>query len=126
MYYIRTSDRLQRTAAWLEEVDGGLAHVRAVVIDDSLGVADDLDAAMARHVATYSDEWRDVLEDPEKLSRFAAFVNDDGHDDGLRYVVERGQRRPATPEDRNDPRVEIVDAARRPVLVAGTTLEVRS
>jgi len=126
MYYIRTADRLQRTAAWLEEVDGGLAHVRAVVIDDSLGVADDLDAAMARHVATYSDEWRDVLEDPEKLSRFAAFVNDDGHDDGLRYVVERGQRRPATPEDRNDPRVEIVDAARRPVLVAGTTLEVRS
>ncbi|MFP5336774.1 MAG: nitrite reductase large subunit NirB, partial [Actinomycetes bacterium] len=43
VYYVRTADRLQRTAAWLEEVEGGLDHVRSVVLDDSLGIAADLD-----------------------------------------------------------------------------------
>ena len=75
MYYIRTADRLQRTAAWLEGLDGGLDHLRAVIVDDSLGLCADLDAAMARHVASYSDEWRAVLDDPEKLRRFVSFVN---------------------------------------------------
>ena len=39
MFYIRTADRLQRTAPWLEDLDGGLDHVREVVCDDSLGLA---------------------------------------------------------------------------------------
>jgi nitrite reductase (NADH) large subunit len=30
MFYIRTADRLQRTAAWLERIEGGLDHVRDV------------------------------------------------------------------------------------------------
>ena len=50
MYYVRTADRLQRTAAWLEDLEGGLEHVRSVVLQDSLGIGEDLDAAMARHV----------------------------------------------------------------------------
>jgi len=75
MFYIRTADRLQRTAVWQETIDGGLDHIRAVVCDDSLGIAADLEAAMARHVAEYSDEWAGVLADPEKLSRFVSFVN---------------------------------------------------
>lgn len=125
MYYIRTADRLQRTAPWLEDLEGGLEHLRAVVFDDILGVCADLDAAMATHVASYSDEWRDVLEDPAKLARFQAFVNDSvAKDDSLAYVVERGQRRPASPQDLGSG-VEVVDAERRPVLVAGPTLEVR-
>lgn len=115
MYYIRTADRLQRTAAWLEEVDGGLDAVRAVVLEDSLGIAADLDAAMAAHVDSYEDEWAAVLADPEKLRRFGSFVNaPDQPDSSLAYVSERGQARPATAEDR-----------RRGVLIAGTTLEVR-
>ncbi|MDG3013051.1 nitrite reductase large subunit NirB [Speluncibacter jeojiensis] len=75
MFYIRTADRLQRTAPWLEALDGGLDHLRAVVCDDSLGIADDLEAAMARHVDSYTDEWAGVLADPEKLARFVSFVN---------------------------------------------------
>lgn len=75
MFYVRTADRLQRTAPWVESLDGGLDHLKAVVCDDSLGIADDLEAAMARHVAGYRDEWAGVLEDPEKLSRFVSFVN---------------------------------------------------
>ncbi len=39
MYYIRTADRLQRTAPWVESLEGGLDHVREVVCDDSLGLA---------------------------------------------------------------------------------------
>ena len=63
MYYIRTADRLQRTAAWLADLEGGIEHLRSVIFEDSLGIADDLDAAMAANIEGYSDEWRDVLQD---------------------------------------------------------------
>ncbi|MCF8603350.1 nitrite reductase large subunit NirB [Gordonia sp. HY442] len=75
MYYIRTADRLQRTAPWLEGLDGGLDRLRAVIVDDSLGLAADFEADMARHVDGYECEWKGVLDDPDKLSRFASFVN---------------------------------------------------
>ncbi|MEW2381214.1 nitrite reductase large subunit NirB [Micromonospora sp. NPDC047707] len=96
MFYIRTADRLQRTAAWIEAMDGGLDHLRAVIVDDSLGVCAELDEAMARHVASYSDEWRDVLDDPVRLRRFASFVNaPDVPDPSIRFTSERGQPVPA-------------------------------
>ncbi|MCV7409958.1 nitrite reductase large subunit NirB [Mycobacterium florentinum] len=75
MYYIRTADRLQRTAPWVDSLDGGLDHVREVVCDDSLGLAQEFEAAMQRHVENYECEWKGVLEDPDKLSRFVSFVN---------------------------------------------------
>ena len=53
MYYIRTADRLQRTARWQEELDGGIKHVEDVVVNDSLGIAAELEAAMAKHIDTY-------------------------------------------------------------------------
>ncbi|NSC21260.1 nitrite reductase large subunit [Streptomyces albus subsp. chlorinus] len=92
MFYIRTADRLQRTAAWLEDLEGGLDHLRAVVLDDRLGICAELDAAMERHVADYRDEWRGVLEDPEKLARFTSFVNAPGTPDpAISFAVEREQ-----------------------------------
>lgn len=101
MYYVRTADRLQRTAAWVEDHEGGLEAIREVVIEDSLGIGADLDEAMARHVDTYADEWRAVLDDPEKLRRFGSFVNaPDEADPDLAYVTERGQIRPATEHER--------------------------
>lgn len=75
MFYIRTADRLQRTAPWLESLEGGLDHLKAVVCDDSLGLAAELEDAMARHVAGYTDEWAAVLDDEDKLKRFVSFVN---------------------------------------------------
>lgn len=75
MFYVRTADRLQRTAAWQESFDGGLERLRSIVCDDSLGIADDLEAAMERHVAGYRDEWAAVLDDEDKLRRFVSFVN---------------------------------------------------
>jgi nitrite reductase (NADH) large subunit len=101
MFYIRTADRLQRTSAWLEGLDGGLDHLREVVVDDKLGICEELEAAMAEHVSDYADEWRGVLEDPEKLARFTSFVNAPGTPDPtIVFVEERGQIRPARPEER--------------------------
>ncbi|KOX09253.1 nitrite reductase (NADH) large subunit [Micromonospora profundi] len=96
IYYIRTADRLQRTAGWIESMDGGLDHLRSVIVDDSLGLCADLDAAMARHVTTYSDEWRDVLNDPDRLRRYTSFVNaPDVPDPSITFTQERGQPVPA-------------------------------
>ncbi|QJY44894.1 nitrite reductase large subunit NirB [Pseudonocardia broussonetiae] len=92
MFYIRTADRLQRTAPWIESLEGGLEHLRAVVVDDSLGICADLEAAMDEHVGNYADEWRGVLEDEEKLARFVSFVNAPDTPDPLVQVrEERGQ-----------------------------------
>jgi nitrite reductase (NADH) large subunit len=47
---------------------------------------------MAKHVDGYADEWRGVLEDPEKLERFVSFVNaPDAPDPTIRFTSERGQ-----------------------------------
>ncbi|MGW5745715.1 nitrite reductase large subunit NirB [Amycolatopsis sp. NPDC003861] len=95
MFYVRTADRLQRTAPWIEELEGGLDHLRAVIVDDSLGICEDLDAAMAKHVDNYADEWKGVLEDPEKLARFSSFVNAPGAPDpAISFRSERDQKVP--------------------------------
>ncbi|MGH3909543.1 MAG: nitrite reductase (NAD(P)H), partial [Pseudonocardiaceae bacterium] len=113
MFYVRTADRLQRTAPWLEDLEGGLDHLRDVIVHDSLGICAELDAAMAAHVADYADEWRGVLEDPDKLARFTSFVNaPDAPDPTIEFVQERGQPTPAGRKPG------------QPVLIAGPTLEV--
>jgi nitrite reductase (NADH) large subunit len=92
MYYIRTADRLQRTAPWVDSLDGGLDRVKALVVDDELGLGSELEAAMAAHVENYEDEWRATLEDPEKLARFVSFVNAPGvPDPNISFREERGQ-----------------------------------
>lgn len=97
MFYIRTADRLQRTAAWLEGLEGGLDHLREVVVDDKLGICAELETAMESHVSDYADEWRGVLEDPEKLARFTSFVNAPGvPDPTISFRAERGQRVPVS------------------------------
>jgi nitrite reductase (NADH) large subunit len=96
MFYIRTADRLQRTAPWIEAMDGGLSHLREVIVDDSLGICDSLDSAMAAHVANYRDEWKAVLEDPDRLAKFTSFANAPGAPDPMiTFTEERGQQIPA-------------------------------
>jgi nitrite reductase (NADH) large subunit len=96
MYYIRTADRLQRTAPWIDSLDGGIDRVREVVVDDALGLGSGLEAAMARHVDSYFDEWKATIDDPEKLERFVSFVNAPGvPDPSISFREERGQIAPA-------------------------------
>jgi nitrite reductase (NADH) large subunit len=96
MFYVRTADRLQRTAPWIESLEGGLDHLREVVCDDLLGLAEEFEAAMVQHVANYKCEWAGVLEDPEKLSRFVSFVNaPDTPDPTVSFTEYNGRKRPA-------------------------------
>ncbi len=93
MFYVRTADRLQRTAPWLDALDGGLEHLKAVVCEDSLGIGNELEADMDRHVAGYKDEWAGVLEDEEKLGRFVSFVNAPEESDPTIAFDESGERK---------------------------------
>ncbi|WP_397448619.1 nitrite reductase large subunit NirB [Pseudomonas sp. NA-150] len=94
MLYIRTADKLQRTSVWRETLEGGLNYLKAVIIDDSLDLADELEAQMQLVVDRYECEWANTLNDPEKLKRFRTFVNDKGADPDIHFVREREQRRP--------------------------------
>ena len=95
MFYVRTADRLQRTAAWLNNLEGGLDYLKSVVVDDSLGIGAELEADMARVIDTYQCEWKTTIEDPAKLEKFRPFVNSDEPDPSIVFVRERGQHRPA-------------------------------
>ncbi|MEV0374748.1 nitrite reductase large subunit NirB [Streptomyces sp. NPDC050636] len=95
MFYIRTADRLERTSAWLERIEGGLDHVRDVIVHDSLGLCDELEALMAAHVLHYRDEWAETLADPDRLARFVSFVNaPNAPDPSVQFVPERDQVKP--------------------------------
>jgi nitrite reductase (NADH) large subunit len=95
MYYITTADKLTRTSVWLEKLEGGIQHVREVVIDDKLQIASELEAMLQRLVDTYHCEWKAVVDDPVKRERFKQFVNTDDAEPCIEFVAERGQQRPA-------------------------------
>jgi nitrite reductase (NADH) large subunit len=100
IFYVRTADRLERTSVWFEKLEGGIEYLRQVIFDDSLGVADELDAAMQRHVDTYACEWKATLDSPERMEWFRSFVNTDEPDPTVVFVKERGQFRPARAEEK--------------------------
>jgi len=100
MFYVRTADRLQRTSVWMENLEGGLDYLKQVVIEDSLGIATELEEQMNNIVGTYQCEWKRTIENPERLKRFVQFVNTDAEDDQIVFVQERGQPRPATEAER--------------------------
>jgi nitrite reductase (NADH) large subunit len=95
MLYIRTGDRLQRTATWLENLEGGIDYVRKAVCEDSLGIGAELEAEMQKFVDSYACEWKQAIETPEVMKRFRHFVNSDAPDPDVEFVTERGQPIPA-------------------------------
>jgi nitrite reductase (NADH) large subunit len=95
MYYIETADRLTRTSVWLEKMEGGIARLREIVLDDALGIAAELERRMQHLVETYACEWKAVVEDPERRKLFRQFTNTDETQTGIDLVDERGQKRPA-------------------------------
>lgn len=99
IFYVRTADRLQRTSVWLENLEGGLEYLKSVVLDDSLGLCQQLEQQMAHIVDTYHCEWQQTLNDPEKLIRFRPFINSDKASVPLAYQRTRGQRIPIKQED---------------------------
>lgn len=96
MFYIKTADKLQRTSKWRESLEGGLEYLQAVIIEDSLGIAEELESQMQLLIDNYVCEWKATITDSEKLKRFRHFVNSEQGDDNVVFVTERKQIRPAT------------------------------
>eukprot|EP00522_Entomoneis_paludosa_P012359 CAMPEP_0172455328 /NCGR_PEP_ID=MMETSP1065-20121228/12012_1 /TAXON_ID=265537 /ORGANISM="Amphiprora paludosa, Strain CCMP125" /LENGTH=1147 /DNA_ID=CAMNT_0013207789 /DNA_START=77 /DNA_END=3520 /DNA_ORIENTATION=+ len=104
MYYILTADKLERTAVWQKKLPSGkngggpIEHLKEVIMEDSLGICDELDSRMAHLVNTYHDEWAEVVKDPVRRAKFQQFANTDqtiDKQDMLEFVDMRGQQRPA-------------------------------
>ncbi len=104
MYYILTAEKLERTAPWQRRLPSGkngggpIEHLKEVIIEDSLGICDELDRRMQHLVDTYHDEWAEVVKDPEKRKMFKQFVNTDENQtrqETIEFIDMRGQLRPA-------------------------------
>lgn len=100
MFYVRTADRLQRTSTWRDNLEGGLDYLKDVVVNDSLGLAAELEGQMQHVVDTYQCEWKTAVTNPAVRQRFRSFVNSDKADEHIIFVEERGQIRPARPDER--------------------------
>ena len=100
MLYVRTADKLQRTASWLDNLEGGLDYLKSVVIDDKLGIAAELEQEMAFIREQYHCEWKETLDDTQQQLRFRHFINSAQPDPLVQFVAERHQHRPASPEER--------------------------
>ncbi len=107
MYYIQTADPLTRTAPWLNKLEGGMDHIKAVVIADELGICAQLEKDMAYLVDGYQCEWKMVVEDPEKRRLFTHFINSSEADPALQFVEERGQKRPADWADHSESQTQL-------------------
>jgi nitrite reductase (NADH) large subunit len=100
MYYIHDADKLQRTARWIEAMEGGVARLREVVCEDVLGIGEQLEKEMAKLVDSYECEWTQVVNDPQRRERFSHYVNSDAADSSVHFVKEREHVRPADWADR--------------------------
>jgi nitrite reductase (NADH) large subunit len=94
MFYIQTAGPLVRTSTWLEKLEGGLDYLKQVVIEDSLGIAEKLEAEMQGLVDTFTCEWKEAIENPEMMKRFSHFTNTKERDDTLDYIPLRDQKMP--------------------------------
>ena len=100
MFYVRTADRLQRTSTWRDNLEGGLDYLKGVLLRDTLGLAAELEAQMQQVVDRYQCEWKTAVTTPAVRQRFRSFVNSAQPDEHIVFVQERGQIRPARPEER--------------------------
>lgn len=94
MFYIRTADKLQRTARWIEQLPGGLKYLQDVVLRDKLGICASLEAQMQELVESFFDEWAEAVKSPEIAAKFKQFNNTDEGADGMDIELDRGQARP--------------------------------
>ena len=96
MCYIKTADPLARTATWLNKLEGGIAYLRNVVVNDSLGIASQLEEEMQFLVDHYTCEWKEVVDNPELRKRFTHFINaPEEKDPSSEFVPLREQKRAA-------------------------------
>lgn len=95
MFYIRTADKLQRTARWVEQLPGGIKYLREVILEDRLGICAELEEQMNELIGTFFCEWTEVIKDPIRRKLFQQFSNTSSTLESIEKVDERGQQRPA-------------------------------
>lgn len=117
MFYIHTADRLQRTSVWRDNLEGGLEYLKSVVLEDSLGIASQLEAEMQAVVDAYQDEWKTAVTNPAVRARFQTYINEpEAADPAIEFVPVRDQIRPISTEERRAreqqaSRIEVVELA---------------
>lgn len=94
MFYIRTADKLQRTARWIEQLPGGLKYLQDVVLHDKLGICASLEAQMQELVDSFFDEWAEAIKNAEIAAKFKQFANTEDNTENMDLELDRGQARP--------------------------------
>jgi len=99
MYYVRTANKLERTAPWFNKLEGGLDQLKQIIMEDSLGIGNELENEMQHIVDTYECEWKAAVNNEEKLKTFRPFINSTESDQTIRFIKDRNQIRPATEKE---------------------------
>jgi len=98
-----------RTARWVEQFEGGievcwiaspipiqltsfvsLQRLKKILLDDELGICEELEREMEGLVGTYHDEWSVVVKDPARRRKFRQFVNTVNHLSFTLLLLTRG------------------------------------
>ncbi|WJG11099.1 nitrite reductase large subunit NirB [Aliiglaciecola sp. LCG003] len=116
MFYIRTADRLQRTSVWMDNLEGGLDYLKQVVIEDALGLNQELEVQMQHIVDSYQCEWKTAIESEDSKRRFKQFVNSNGIDSNIEFVETRDQIRPATFAEKRERQLQGFQPIETPVI----------
>jgi nitrite reductase (NADH) large subunit len=95
MFYIKTAQPLTRTSKWLTDLEGGLGYLKDVIVRDSLGIGEKLEAEMQELISHYKCEWKEVVRNPELRKKFRHFVNSGETDSNIKFVPLRDQKMPA-------------------------------
>ncbi len=64
MFYIKTADPLNAYRYLVNKMEGGITYLKNVVVNDSLGIAAELEAEMQNLVDNYVCEWKEVVDNP--------------------------------------------------------------
>lgn len=102
MFYIKTAEPLTRTAAWLNKLEGGIDYLRDVVVNDCLGIGNQLEKEMQTTLSVYACEWKEVVKNPVLRAKFKHFINTDEPDPTVRFDSIREQRVPASWKSSNE------------------------
>ncbi|PWY81244.1 nitrite reductase NiiA [Aspergillus eucalypticola CBS 122712] len=94
IFYIRTADKLQRTARWIENLPGGIEYLREVVVEDKLGIGAEMEQQMQELVDSYFCEWTETVRNPKRRKYFQQFANTNDTVDTVEVIKERDQQRP--------------------------------
>lgn len=113
IFYIRSADKLERTARWIERYPGGLKSLKEVIIDDKLGICEELEKEMEVLVGLYHCEWTNVVNDPNRRKAFKQFANTDETQEVSELMPERSQQRPVDwPTDSSPLQFSVLDVAK--------------